>query len=212
MTGNKGVVVIGAGGHAKVVVSTIIAAGIPVAAVLDDDPEKWGREVCSVRVGGPASAFGKEETRRAVIAIGDNGIRMRLAHLLQKWTWVTVIHPYAYVHPSVQIGEGTVVFAGAVIQPDVRIGAHCIINSGATIDHDCIIGDFVHVAPGSNLAGNVHLGDGVFLGIGSAAIIGKNVGEWTIVGAGGVVVTDLPAHAVAAGVPAKVTKYEETVP
>ena len=65
----------------------------------------------------------------------------------------------------------------------------------------------MHVAPGVNLAGNVLLADGVFLGIGSAVITGKRVGEWTTVGAGGVVVTDLPDHAVAAGVPAKVMRH-----
>ena len=201
------VLVIGAGGHAKVVVSAMIAAGIGIKAILDDDPDKRGRELCGVQIDGPISACDREEKQPAVLAIGDNSTRMRFARLLGGRTWMTVIHPHTYIHPTVQIGEGTVVFAGAIIQPDVRIGAHCIINSGATIDHDSVIGDFVHVAPGVNLAGNVLLADGVFLGIGSAVITGKRVGEWTTVGAGGVVVTDLPDHAVAAGVPAKVMRH-----
>jgi sugar O-acyltransferase (sialic acid O-acetyltransferase NeuD family) len=203
----NGVSVIGAGGHAKVVVSTMIAAGIGIKAILDDDPGKWGNKLFGVKIDGPISSWDGEEKEPAVLAIGDNSTRMKFARLLGGRMWRIVIHPHTYIHPTVQIGEGTVVFAGAIIQPDVRIGAHCIINSGATIDHDSVIGDYAHVAPGVNLAGNVRLGDGVFLGIGSAVIVGKHVGEWTVVGAGAVVVTDLPAHAVAAGLPAKVISY-----
>lgn len=199
-----GLYVIGAGGHAKVVVSTLQAAGVEVDALLDDDPLKAGVQIAGVPVLHGLNGLEKLAFRvRGVIAIGDNRLRRQLAGRFPQVDWQTAVHPHAYVYPSVQIGVGTVVFAGAVIQPDAIIGKHCIINTGATVDHDCHIGDDCHIAPGCHLAGGVKLGEGVLMGIGSAAIPGVSVGAWTTVGAGGVVVDDLPAGVLAMGVPAK---------
>ncbi|MBL8848585.1 MAG: sugar transferase, partial [Planctomycetaceae bacterium] len=153
----EGVFVIGAGGHAKVVIATLQAAGQTAAAVLDDDPAQWGRTVLGVPVVGPVCTLERELGRQAVIAIGSNAVRRRIAKELRA-EWVTVVHPSACVHATVLLGAGTVVFAGAVIQPDAAIGAHCIINTGASIDHDCRLGDFVHAAPGVRLAGDVEVG------------------------------------------------------
>ena len=205
---SDGVIVIGASGHAKVVISSLLAAGITVAGVYDDDQEKWGCEISKCKVFGPLSMIGDLSGESALMAVGNNNVRKRLVSCFEKLKWLTVIHPAAYVHPSAIIGAGTVVFAGAVIQPDTIIGKHCIINSGATIDHDCIIGDYVHVAPGTNLAGSVKVGDGAFLGIGSAVIIGVTIGKWSTIGAGGVVINDIPSNAVAVGVPAGIIKYK----
>ncbi len=208
MTGG-GIIVAGAGGHAKVVVSTLVQAGLNVEAVLDDDRDKWGKSVLGIRILGPLSLMNEIGSSIAVLAIGDNRMRREIAGRFSGKEWLTALHPWAYVDQTAQIGEGTVVFAGAVIQPDVVIGQHCIINSGATIDHDCVIGDFVHIAPGVNLAGGVKVGNGAFLGIGSAALIGLSVGPWTTVGAGSVIIRDLPAGVVAAGVPARIISQKE---
>ena len=205
---NKGICMLGAGGHGKVVLSSMSAAGMKVETILDDDPHILGSEIGGIRVDGPIDDAHTEMILAAVAAVGDNEARKRLVERLHGVNWIRVVHPWSYVHPSVRIGEGTVIFAGAVIQPDVSIGRHCIINTGSTIDHDSVLGDYVHLAPGVNLAGNVCLQDGVFLGIGSVVIIGRSVGRWTTVGAGGVVRTDLPPHAVAMGVPARVKKYK----
>jgi UDP-perosamine 4-acetyltransferase len=196
------VVVIGAGGHGKVVVSTLLAAGVRVPCVLDDEEEKWGSEIFGVPVRGPVSN-GVEFGRVGVLGIGRNEERKRFAEALNL-DWATVIHPHAWVHPSVRLGEGSVVFAGAIIQPDTVIGRHVIVNTGALIDHDCEIGDYAHVAPGVQLAGGVKLSEGVFFGIGSCAIPGVHVGERTTVGAGAAVVDDLPSDVIAVGVPARV--------
>jgi sugar O-acyltransferase (sialic acid O-acetyltransferase NeuD family) len=198
------VVVIGAGGHGKVVVSTLLAAGIRVPCVLDDDEEKWGSEIFGVPVRGPVSDE-VEYGRIAVLGVGQNEERKRLAGALEL-DWATVIHPQAWVHPSVHLGAGTVVFAGAIIQPDTVIGRHVIVNTGALIDHDCDVGDYAHVAPGVKLSGGVRLDEGVFLGIGSCVIPGVRVGKWTTVGAGAAVVNDLPSEVTAVGVPARALK------
>ena len=196
-----GIVVIGAGGHAKVVISTLLAHGLPIAAVFDDDETKWGTDEQGIRVSG----MERERGGRAIIGIGDNAKRREIARALN-FAWETVVHPSACVHPSAKLGRGTVVFAGAIVQPGAVIGDHVIVNTGATIDHDCIVGDYAHLAPGVHLAGSVQVGEGALIGIGSVALPGMKIGCWSTLGAGAVLIRDLADGIVAVGVPAKKLK------
>lgn len=198
--------VIGAGGHAKVVLSTLQAAGIKVDGILDDDPQKQGLEIFGVRVVGTINEAAELGKAKGILAIGDNYARQLLAKKLSEWEWLTVVHPEAYVHPTARIGPGTVIFAGAIVQPDVSLGAHVIVNTGANVDHDCVVEDFVHLAPGVNLAGGIRIEEGTLIGVGAAVAPRVRIGAWTIVGAGAVVVKDLPSRVVAVGVPAKPLK------
>jgi len=198
--------IIGAGGHAKVVLSTVLEAGLSVDGLFDDDPKKQGIDIMGIPVIGRISDARKRGPACGILAIGDNRTRYRLAQELSEWEWLPVVHPKAYVHPSVRLGPGTVVFAGAIVQPGVRVGAHIIINTGATVDHDCLVGDFVHIAPGAHLAGSVTIGEGALIGIGAVVLPGIKVGAWAVVGAGAVVVEDVPPHVTVVGVPAKPLK------
>jgi sugar O-acyltransferase (sialic acid O-acetyltransferase NeuD family) len=195
-------VVVGAGGHAKVVVATIEAAGFEVVRVLDDNHELHGRQVLGHLVEGPVTDDLVPAGTVVLLGIGANRVREEMARRLHV-PFGTVRHPSAVVHASVQLGAGSVVFAGAVIQPGTRIGRHVIVNTSASADRDCVLGDFVHLAPGVRLAGHAHLGTGAFMGIGSCATPGARVGAWATVGAGGVVVDEIQAGAVAVGVPAR---------
>lgn len=197
--------VIGGGGHAKVVIATLQAAGKDVAGIVDDKPSTKGQYLLGVPVIGTREEVGAR-IGRAVIAVGANSIRRQIAESLPGVEWVTAVHPSAVVHESVTIGAGSVVFAGAVIQPDTRIGDHVIVNTGASVDHDCTVGDFIHIAPGCRLAGNITVGDGAFLGIGSSAIPGVRVGAEAMVGAGAVAIGDVEAGATVVGVPARVVR------
>lgn len=194
-------VLLGASGHAKVVIAALREAGREVSACYDDDERRWGTEVLGVPVKGPGSAV--PAGTPAVIAIGNNAIRKKLATTLPL-DWQTVVHPRAWVHESVVLGAGTVVFAGAVLQPDTRVGRHVIVNTAASVDHDGVIGDYAHLAPGVHLAGSVSVGEGAFLGVNAGVIPGRRIGLWTTVGAGGIVVHDLPDGVTAVGVPARV--------
>ncbi|MEM0962263.1 MAG: acetyltransferase [Bacteroidota bacterium] len=192
--------VLGAGGHAKVVIATLQAAGHEVRAVYDDAPDTHGTAVLGVPVlGSTVQASG-----RVVVAVGANAIRQRvvmgLGHQVE---WVAAIHPNAIVHPSACIGPGAVVFAGAVVQPNGIVGAHAIINTGASVDHDTEVGAFAHVAPGVRLAGGVRLGEGAFVGIGASAVPGVSIGAWATVGAGAVVIQDVLGGQTVVGVPAR---------
>jgi sugar O-acyltransferase (sialic acid O-acetyltransferase NeuD family) len=194
--------VVGAGGHAKVVVALAQALGLEIAGLHDD--HAGAASILGCPVLGRVSDLPDSPSTLAVLAIGNNAVRRELAGRFSHLRWATLIHPAAWVHGSAVLGAGSVVMAGAVVQPDARLGGHVIVNTGASVDHDCQLGDFVHVAPGCTLAGNVRLEDGVFLGVGARVIPGCSVGAWSVVGAGGVVVRDLPGGVTAFGVPARV--------
>lgn len=198
-----GIYVFGAGGHAKVVLSTLLAAGCAVEGLFDDDPRKLGTQVLGVRVLGTVDGALRMAPARGVLAVGSNQARRDLATRLTGWQWIPVVHPRAYVDRSAVVGPGAVVFAGAVVQPEARLGAHVIVNTGANVDHDCRVDDYVHLAPGVNLAGSVRVEEGALVGVGASVIPGVCIGAWSVVGAGAAVVRDAPAGSTVAGVPAR---------
>jgi len=198
--------VIGAGGHAKVVIDLLRVSGWSTIVGILDDAFPDAMPTLEVPVRGPASQqsidrFGIE---RAILAIGSNRARSEISQRLgQSLSWPTLIHPTAYVAGGVELGRGTVVMAGAIVQPDSVIGAHAIINTASSIDHDCAIGDFVHIAPGVHLAGEVRVEEGAFLGIGSCVIPRRTIGAWAVLGAGSAAVSDVPPGVIAKGLPAR---------
>lgn len=197
-------ILLGAGGHAKVVIAAAQSRNAKVVAIYDDNPEKWGKLALGVPILGPLGELERGHALPAILALGDNRTRQAFAARFHRLAWETLVDASAVVHPSARLGEGTVVFAGAVIHPDAELGRHCIVNTAATVDHDCRTGDYVHLAPGVHLAGAVELGEGAFMGVASSAIPRVRIGAWSTVAAGGVVVKDLPSDVLAMGVPARI--------
>jgi sugar O-acyltransferase (sialic acid O-acetyltransferase NeuD family) len=185
------------------VISTALAAGFEVVRVFDDNPQRWGERILGVLIDGPILKARDDVQTPAIIAIGDGAVRRRIAELLPL-NWTCVIHPFSYVDPSAELGEGTVIAAGAVVQPAAVVGRHSVINTSASIDHDCRLGDFVTTGPGVHLAGAVTVGDLALLGVGSCVKPGCCIGPATVIGAGAAVVNHLPGHVLAYGVPARV--------
>lgn len=205
----QGIIIVGAGGHAKVCIELLRAAGEPVAFCIGD---AGGAPDC---VGVPVldgdhhlPRLYAKGYRRAFVAIGANRLRARLAKVVreQGYELVNAISPRAQVSPSANVGAGVAIMAGAVINAEAVIGDLVIINTGATIDHDCVIGPAAHVAPQCALAGNVTLAACSFLGVGCKVIPGVTIGEHAIVGAGGVVICDIGAGVTAVGTPARPTR------
>jgi sugar O-acyltransferase (sialic acid O-acetyltransferase NeuD family) len=203
------VVVIGAGGHGKVVVSALQAAGIDIEAVYDDDRRRWGGHLLGVPITGPIASLDATGPRRGVVAIGDNERRRSLSRSLPL-TWMSVVHPTAVVHPSVTVAPGAVICAGAVLQPDCTVGRHAIVNTGARVDHDGNVADFASVGPGSSLAGGVRVGAATMLGTGCVVLPGVEIGAAARVGAGATVTRNVAGGSTVVGCPARpVTRRAE---
>ena len=205
-------VIVGAGGHGKVVLDIVRSAGRyePVGFV-DADTRLAGTKVGGVPVLGPTNVLVKlrqQRVRHAVIAIGDNRTRQRYAELLEGegFELAGALHPTAFVSPTARLGKNVVVGPNASIITEARIGDGAIVNTGAIVEHECELGEFAHIAPAACLAGRVRVGAFAFVGIGAQVIPCMTVGEGATVGAGAVVIADVPAGATVVGVPARVVK------
>ena len=199
---NKDIYLIGAGGHAKVILALLEAQGRKCLGIYDDNEQLHGTTLLGVPVIGAVREMSDRCDISAVIAIGDNAVRKRIAESFRNICWATLVHPHSWVHSSVKIEEGSVVFAGAVIQPDTHIGKHTIINTSASVDHDCRIGDFCHIAPGCHLAGGVTVGDNTFVGIGTGIIPSIELAPGSVIGAGASVIRNTYVSGTYVGVPA----------
>ncbi len=194
---------LGGGGHASVLIDLLHLQMPQEELAILDDNIPVGSYINRTPVVGCIADLSESFVGQAVIAIGKNAIRQKLAERFPNANWVRLIHPRAILSPSVQIGPGTVIMANAVIQYGCSLGRHCIVNTAATIDHEGCLADFVHLAPGTHLAGNVTIGQETFLGTGVAVIPGIVIGKKCIVGAGAVVIRDVTDEDTVAGIPAR---------
>ncbi len=199
------VLIIGAGGHAKVVIDVVRAAGFdPVAAL---DPVAFG-ECNGVLVAGTddqAASFFAKGVRAAVIGIGDNRLRVELCQQLLSlgFDLPTLVHPSAIVSASARLDRGTIVMPLAVINAAAQIGQFVIINTAAVVEHDCVVGDGAHIAPGTRLGGCVTVGAQALVGIGSTARPLARIGSRALIGAGSTVVGNIADDQFAFGSPAR---------
>lgn len=161
------VFLIGAGDHAKVVLSTLEACGAECVGIYDDNPNLRGKTLWSIPIIGAVSEMPDEPDIMCVIAIGSNQVRRSISERFKNVCWPVFVNPISSVHSSVRLGAGTIVFAGSLIESDASIGRHCIVGSGCFVGHDSVIGDYCQLAPGSLTGDNVSLGSGVLLGLGS---------------------------------------------
>ncbi|HER27230.1 MAG TPA: acetyltransferase, partial [Rhodospirillales bacterium] len=168
------VVLLTAGGHAKVVADICLAAGYRIAGFLDDvrpiDAEWTGGKIIGRLNRLSDASFAARHL--FIPALGDNAQRRDLAEKVRAANaeMISVVHPSAVVSSFASIGLGTVIMPGAVVNAAARIGDFCILNSGCTVDHDCVLEDGCQICPGANLAGNVYCGQDVFVGIGASII------------------------------------------
>lgn len=204
-----GTVIVGAGGHGRVVLDIYRQAyhADPVG-FLDGNAALHGQRVDGLEVlGGPEdiARLAGAGVDSALIAIGDNPTRHMYAQALaaQGIRLGKAIHPKATVADTAQLGTNVVVCAGAVICAHCRIGDSVIVNTASIVDHESVIGRASHICPGARLAGRVKVDDFAFVGIGATVIQCLTIGRGSVVGAGAVVLKDVPAFTTVVGVPAR---------
>lgn len=206
-------IIIGCGGHGRVVLDIIRQAGKydPIGFV-DSDPGSHGRRIDGLKVLGhpdDLADFGRTlDVSKAIVAIGDNGVRREFAHVLTGlgFELINAIHPSANLAANVSLGRNTVIAAGVLVGAHGQIGDSVILNTGCIVDHESLIGTATHVCPGAKIAGRVVIESGAFVGIGATIIQSIRVGCEAVVGAGAVVIHDVAAMTTVVGVPAREIK------
>jgi UDP-perosamine 4-acetyltransferase len=191
-------VLLGAGGHARVVAEMLRCSGREILGVITPDLCR-GEEVFGLKVLGDDNAVSNYtpeniELVNGIGALPAKDLRWCLARKFREkgFRFSTIIHPGAIVAREVSLAEGVQIMAGAVLQPGVIVGQDTIINTRAILDHDCLIAECCHIAPGVTLSGDVHVGRLSHIGTGSCAIHGVRIGNEVIVAAGSVVYRDIP--------------------
>ncbi|NLN82076.1 MAG: acetyltransferase [Clostridiales bacterium] len=201
----KKLVIIGAGGHGKVVADNALKNKKYESLLFLDDSED-SKGFNNIAVAGKVDDFFQYiNDSEFIVAIGNNTIRAKITSALEarQAKIATLIHPDAVIGSGVRIGCGTVVMAGAVINTGSIIGKSSIINTCSSIDHDCIVGNYCHISVGAHLAGSVVIGKSVFVGAGATVIDNIKICSKAIVGAGAVVTNDLDEAGTYVGVPVK---------
>jgi sugar O-acyltransferase (sialic acid O-acetyltransferase NeuD family) len=198
---SKPVLVLGAGGHAAVLVDILRQLNIEILGIVATEKPK----VSPIFTGIPyfsadddVLSFAKEKILlvNAIGSIPGQEVRFKVHHKFKQlgYNFMTVVSPKAIVSDYVQLAEGVQIMAGCIVNVNASIEEGTILNSGTIIEHDCIIGKHNHIAPGSVLSGAVVTGDYVHVATGAKVIQGIHIGERSLVGAGATVTKNLESN------------------
>lgn len=211
----KKIVLVGAGGHCKVIID-IIKSMDKYEIIGITDIKVSGKLLDIPIIGNDTILQGVYDSGvdYAFIGIGalyDINMRNIIYSRLESigFKLPVLIHKNSIVSPYAHVGDGTCVMAGAVVNASACIGENCIINTGSVIEHDCIVGDNTHISPNASVAGATKIGYNTHIGIGSSIIQGISIGNNVTVGAGAVVIDDIPDNVVSVGIPSRIIKLKE---
>lgn len=195
---------IGAGGHAKVIIEILELSNVAIGGLFDKLPDIdniFGYSILNWE------EYEQNKADKLIVSIGNNTIRKKVVEKdVPDDIAGHALHLSSNISKRAIIGVGTVVMAGVTINADAKIGKHCIINTNASVDHDCVIEDFVHISPNATLTGNVKVGEGTHVGAGAVIIPGIKIGKWCTIGAGAVIIKDVPDHVTVVGNPGRIIK------
>jgi sugar O-acyltransferase (sialic acid O-acetyltransferase NeuD family) len=206
----KPLLILGAGGHAKVLIAALMTGPATILGIIDRSGLASARDVLGIPIIGDDDTVLRysPEDIRLINGLGSVSSTERRRDLFEKFValgyhFASVVHASAVVSRDVSLGAGVQVMAGAVIQPGTVIADNAILNTRVSVDHDCQISKHVHIAPGATLSGRVRVGEGTHISTGAVVIQGIEIGRCCLVAAGAVVVHDVADHMRVAGVPAR---------
>ncbi|APJ04562.1 acetyltransferase [Silvanigrella aquatica] len=201
------VVIIGAGGHAKVVVDTLQAMQCEILGYTNITSEK---PLLNIKYLGSDDFIINQNPKNILLVIGFGSVKFALERqkTFEKWkslgfSFKSLIHPSAIISQYAKLGEGVQVLMGSLIQACATIKDNCIINTGASVDHDCFIDSHCHIAPRVTLSGGVTISSNCHIGTGAVVIQNIIIENNVTVGAGAVVIKNVSSNSVVYGIPAK---------
>ena len=207
------VIVLGAGGHAKVLIDVLRIKAITIVGITSIELQDINRKLNGINIIGNDDVIFSytPESVHLVNGIGYTGKTEKRRKLFEffkgkGYSFAGVIHPSAVISHDVQMDEGVQVMAGAVIQAGSKIEKNTIINTKVSVDHDCVIGSHVHLAPGVTISGGVQVADDVHIGAGATIIQGIRIGKKCLIGAGSLVLNDVKDGVTVFGAPAREAK------
>ena len=198
-------IIIGAGGHGKVIADNALKNGYEKICFVDDN---MTGDVMGFPIVGTSEDIEclNDGNTDFIIGIGNNAVRKNIAEKYNV-NWVSIVHPSAQIAFNAVIGKGTVVMAGAVINVCATVGEHCIINTSSVVEHDNVIERYVHISPNAVLGGTVRIGANSHIGIGATVKNNTDICSDCIIGAGAVVIRDIKKNGTYIGVPVEIIKH-----
>lgn len=208
------IVIVGAGGHAKVVAECVNKECYEIVGFLDKDDSHVGEQLDGISIIGndaEPNLWIEKGISGCIIGIGHVGncaIRNKVYEKFKKagFHMIKAIHKDSIISEHAIVEDGVAVMPGAVINTGAHIMENAIINSNAVVEHDTLIGAGTHIAPGSTISGGTTIGENVLIGAGSVVIQTRTIGNNSIIGAGTVVYKDIPKNVVAVGNPVRIVK------
>lgn len=207
----KKIIVIGSGGHAKVVIDIIHEMNDYEIIGITSKSLKSDTSFCGYPVLGEdniLNSFINDKNIFAAMGLGgykDNYLRERVFRFVKGigFNFINVVHPSANISKTVTMGEGNVFFPGVVVNTDVKLGNNIVVATGSTIDHETIVNDHVLISAGVTVGAYSVLEEGALLALGSKIISGVTIGSYSLVAAGAVVVNNIGQNQRVFGLPAK---------
>jgi sugar O-acyltransferase (sialic acid O-acetyltransferase NeuD family) len=200
---NKPIIIIGNGGHSRVLQEIILIDHLEVIGVTDAIKSKKNSNFKVFTDDQILETYTPEDVSlvNGVGSLPKNNSRWDVAKFFTNYgySFLSIYHPSAIIANDVHIEDGVQLMAGVILQPGVCIGKNSIINTGSIIDHDCIIGENCHIAPGSTLSGGVTIGNNTHVGTGASIIQAISIGENVTIAAGCAVYKDLPSNTLYTG-------------
>ena len=198
----KKIIIIGCGGHSKILIDIILSLNnYEIVGFYDDNIIGL---FYNYPIFGKVNEIVNDSECYYIIGIGNNKIRKFIFEKYNFLNWDTLIHPNSIISRNATIKKGSVVCAGSVIQTEVIIGENCIINTNCNVDHESLIGNHSSICPGSVICGRVIIEDFCFIGANSTIIEKLQIGYGSIIGAGSVIIRNVLPNSKVVGNPGKI--------